>query len=236
MHQHSVYHTIAIFEQLLRDVPPLLPAQILQDGKNMHEQMAHNVMLTLDEAEQMLISYGKRVWTYRKAFHEFLDIYEGKLGDQFLQAALPGTLKKRYREFCSYGGDYGALYRGENVDFFTPEERQILCTTLVDVSQKVRKHVVQALQSVDRYRYEQRIAEFEDILTDIESHLNELRRMADDEREHPELREELLAQIESFEQGLCLLDSHTSHYAVCMFKEHHEGRKHELKKKNSYIR
>jgi len=234
MHQHSVYHTIAIFEQLLKDIPPLVPASVVQGGKRMHEQMEHNVSLSLDEAEQMLVSFGKKVWPQRKAFHEFFDIYEGKLGDQFLQSALSGPLKKRYREFCTYGGDYRALYRGENVDFFTPEERQTLCVALVDVSQKVRRHTEQAVQSVDRYKYERRIAEFEDILADIESQLEALRQMADDEREHPELREELLVQIESFEHGLCLLDAHTSHHAVCNLAEQHKGRKYELQKRRSY--
>lgn len=234
MHQHSVYHTISIFEQLLRDIPPLVPASVIQDGKRMHEQIEHNYGLSLQDVDAILVAFGKQVWPQRKAFHEFYDIYEGTLGDQFLQSSLPGPLKKRYREFCTYGGDYRALYRGENVDFFTPEERQALCQHLVDVSTKVHAHTVQAVQSVDRYKYERRIAEFQDILTDIEERLQELRQMANDEHEHPELREELLAQVENFEHGLCLLDSHTQHHAVCSFKEHHEGRRYELKRRRNY--
>ena len=234
MHQTSLHHTIAIFDRLLRDMPPLVPAQIAQDGKRMFEQMEHNVSLSLEDTETMLVSFGKRIWAYRKAFHEFYDIYEGRLGDQFLKSSLPASAKKRYREFCVYGGDYRSLYRGENVDFFTPEERQVLCEKLVDVSQKIRLHTVQAVQSVDRHRYERRIVEFQDILHDIENRLEDLRTMADDEREHPELRDELLTQVESFEHGLCLLDSHTSHHAVCNLQAHHQGSKKELQRRKRY--
>ncbi len=234
MHHPSVYHTIAIFERLLRDVPPLVPERTLSDAKAAYEQMRHNYSLSLREVEAVLLEFGKKLWPYRRAFHEFYEVYEGKLGEQFLRAKMKGNTKKKYDEFRALGGTYRALHSGENVEFFSSNERQKLCVILVEVSQSIREHTAQSVQSVDREQYEKRIVEFHTILEDIETRLDTLRQMAEDESEHPELREDLLSQVEGFEHGLCLLGQHTSYEAVCSSVEHHEGRRTDRKKRQLY--
>lgn len=227
MHTPAVRHTLAIFEHLVRQPPPLVPQAILDDAVAALEQLRYNYDLTLDELEQTMITFGKRLWPYRKAFQEFVDVYEGKMGEKlFLQHVGP-ALRTRYKAFVAHGGDFRDLHAGGPLGFFTPEERLLLCEALVETRANVRSHTAQAVVSTDQREYELRIVEFDEILQDIEKRLDTLRRTAEDEQEHPELAGEIRAQVRGFEHGLCGLDQQTDHFAVCNASEFFVERKHE---------
>jgi hypothetical protein len=98
--------------------------------------------------------------------------------------------------------------------FFSPEERQVLAEALVQVDLDVRSHTIQAILSTERKKYEDLIINFQTMLDDIEKRLNSLRQVADDEQEHPQLADEIRAQVRAFEFGLCLLGPNTKHEDV----------------------
>lgn len=226
-HSPSVRHTLWIFERLRSETPPLVPKEISADMDQALEQIRSNFDLTLEELEGTFIVFGKKLWPYRKAFEEFLDVSEARLGEKFLLAQLSRGLKQRYEAFKTHGGELRDLHTGSPASFFTASERNELCSALVEMNHEIRKHTVQAVLATERRRYEQRVVEFQIILDDIEKRLDTLRRMADDEQEHPELASEIRAQIRAFEYGLCLLGPEHRYEAVCMAEEHYLGRKEE---------
>jgi hypothetical protein len=131
MHQPSVQHTLAIFQQLYDSLPPLVPPEIKNDMKSALEQVRLNYSLTLEELEDTMIVFGRQIWPYRQAFQEFLEIYEGKLGEKFLVQKLSLELKKKYTEYQAHGGDFRSLHTGGPLGFFSPVERNELSGALV---------------------------------------------------------------------------------------------------------
>jgi len=229
MHTPVVKHTLDIFERMTDHLPPLLPKELVADIMHAREQMQNNHSLSVDDLEDTMIAFGKKIWPFRRAFDEFVDLHEGTLGEKFLLGKLSPDMKHRFKQFKEFGGSYRDLHTGAPATFFSPEERGILCQALIDVEQEIESYTRQAVTSTERRAYEDRVVEFSVILDDIEKRLDTLRLMAEDEQEHPDLAAEIRAQIRAFEQGLCLLAPRTDHAAVCRSVEHFEGRKVEKK-------
>lgn len=221
----SIQHTQIIFEHLCSDIPPSVPKDIKEDIAQAREQVRSNVALTLVELEDTMTYIGKLLWPYREAFQEFFRVYEGDLGEQYLLGKFNPIMKKKYQTFKENGGTFRDLHAGNNVSFFTSEERVQVCEALVSVEDEIRAYAVQAILSTDERRYEKRVEEFKKILNDMETRLDALRSMADMEGEHPELAAEIRDQIRGFEQGFALLGPKVRHDAVCNAQEHFVGRK-----------
>lgn len=207
-------HTISIFEKIYNNLPPLVPEEIKQEMSHALEHFQNDFSVTLEEIDDTMIIFGKKIWPYWKAFNEFLDMYEGKFGEKFLLGRIPRELKFRYKEFKEHGGIYKDVYSGSPATFFSIEERQMLSSSLVEVDSDIRQQVMQAVLSVERKKYEELILNFQIILDDIEKRLDSLRLMADDEQEHPQLAGEIREQVKAFEYGLCLLGPHVQHEDV----------------------
>lgn len=232
MHSLSVKHTLDIFSYFVKKMPPLVPKNIVVDAKQAYEQMKSNLDLKLEEMEKTIIVFGKKLWPYRRAFGEFFDIYENKMGEKFLLGKFEPGLKRRYKEFLEYGGTFRDLHSGNPALFFSADERVQTCKALIEVNEDITKYTAQAVLSSERIQYEKRIVEFQIILDNIEKRLGSLLMMADDEQEHPELAAEIRAQVLSFEYGLCLLGPPHHYDAICQSEEHFEGRKIEYKIRN----
>lgn len=224
-HSASVQHTLNIFEKLYRDLPPLVPQEVVRDMEKALEQIRHNHTLTLDELEDTMIIFGKATWPFRQAFQEFLDLYEGRMGEQLIMQVMFPSLRKKYKEFKAHGGTFRDLHGGGPLEFFSPDERVALCEVLVESQRALQDHARQAVISTDKDDYLARVYEFQIILDDIEKRLDTLLVMADNEQEHPELASEIRAGVRGFEYGLCSLAQHTDYAAVCQSVEYYQGRK-----------
>jgi len=64
---------------------------------------------------------------------------------------------------------------------------------------------------------------------EIEDHLDGLRKMADEEQEHPRLAEEMREQIRGFEYGLCLLGPEQGIESISEAPEYYNGRRLSLR-------
>ncbi len=222
----SVEHTKLLFERLCRQIPPLVPDDLQKDLSNALEQVQENVSLTLEELEDTVVFFGKKLWPYREAFLEFYRVYEGHMGETFLMQKLNPHLKKRYRLFKEMGGTFRDFHDGGLTDLFTAEDRMALCEILVDVNTELWNYTVQKVLSTDKAQYEERIGEFHTIFYGIEQKIKALEDMADNEQEHPELAAEIREHIRGFEQGLSLLGPKMGYEALCDIT-HFEGRKKE---------
>lgn len=222
-------HTIDIFERIYKQLPPLLPPETKDEFEHALEHLHDDVTVDLNDVENIVIALGKKVWPYRRAFGEFLDMYQGKLGEKFLLGKLPANVKAKIKELKEQGVTYHDLRTGGPADYFEIEERMVLQTGLIEVDSDIRAHAEQAVVGLDRKKYEDLIIDFQTILDDIEKRLDTFRLMAEDEEEHPRLAEEIRDQVRGFEFGLCLLGPHTEHHRVLNAEEYFIGRKEEKK-------
>mgnify|MGYP007094905229 CR=1 FL=1 len=229
MNNSTAKHTVDIFEIMYKRLPPLVPEEVKKEFDHALDHLHNDVTITSEDVEDIVIALGKKIWPYWKAFGEFLDMYQGKLGEKFLLGHLQPSLKNKYKEMKEHGATYHDLRSGGSLDYFESEEKVILNESMVDVDTDIRLHASQAVLSLDRKKYEDLIIDFQTILDDIEKRLETFRILAEDEEEHPRLADEIRAQVRSFEFGLCLLGPNTQHIQVLeaedYFIERRKGKK-----------
>ena len=229
MQSKAILHTLAIFERIYNNLPPLVPGEIVENMAAAIEQIRSNYSLTLGELEDTMIVFGKKVWPYRRAFEELLQVYECQIAEKlFIQKASP-AVRRSYEIFKTTGGVWRDLYSGAVAHVFTVEDRPGLHGIIVDVKCAINAFAAQAVVTIDRAKYEAQIEEFKEILSDIELRLQSLRRLADEEQEHPQLAAEIREHIRGFEYGLACLGPRVDYAAVCNAHEHFQGRKLELR-------
>ena len=221
----DIKYTIKLFKQLYKDLPPLVPEKIEKDMKKAVDQVENNVHLSREEIESTMVEFGKKTWPYRKAFHEFLDIYEGKMGEKIFLTKMPRSFKQKYEKFKEQGNDFRDLFHGRDVNHFSLEDRTKLHEALVETRKDIEQHVRQKVVSSEKKNYQESIDEFKDVLQEIEEHLETLKQLADNEQEHPEIVTEIRKQIVDFEHSLCGLGDNIDHEEVLKIREHFEGRK-----------
>ncbi len=207
-------HTIAIFERMYKNLPPLVPDVIKEEIGHALEHLKNIFSVTVNDAEDVVIAIGKKIWPYRKAFEEFFDFYQGKLGEKFILGKLPFPLKKRYQEFREHGATCHDLRLGGPLVFFNSDEREKLTQIFVEIDKEIHEHTRQLVLSTEQKKYEELVLNFQNIFDDIEKRLVSLRLMAEDEEEHPQVADEIRAQIRGFELGLCLLGPNTKYHEL----------------------
>lgn len=230
-HSAAIQHTLAIFERTCINLPPLLPPDLGRDMSAALEQMQGNFSLTLAELEDTMIAFGRRVWPYAQAFEELYNVYQAELGEKlFIQKATP-ELRRALQTFREAGGSWREFYVGAGAAQVSAEERVTLHQIIVDIQCDVRAFAYQAVMHADRKRYERRITEFQQILTDMERRLDALRELADMEQEHPQFAAEIRGQIREFEYGLAYLGPQIDYATVCNTHDHFTGRRQDLRQR-----
>jgi hypothetical protein len=231
MHEAAVEHTLNIFKHLYDVVSPVVPNDIQAEMKEALEHVENDYTLSLEQLEDTVIIFGKKVWPYRKAFVEYVLLQEGRIGEKLLRAKLSGGLRKKFDAYIEQGGSLRDLHSGKMAQSFSSEERGELCVGLVELNQEIRQQVVQAVHSTKEQQFMDRVFEFSDILGDLEHRLESLRIMADSEQEHPRLAAEIRDHVRAFELGLCALGPEITYDALCAAPEHFEGRRTHLSKR-----
>lgn len=228
--KHSlIKHTIKIFERMYNNLPPLIPEKVQNDMYTALEQVKSNPHLSEEELERTMIHFAKQIWPETQAFQEFYNSYESHMAEPAFIQKLPPMLRKRYQEFIDAGHTYNELKKGLRLHLFADHERILLHQLIVDVTCDIRAFAYQAITHRDRERYEERVEEFGQILNHIEEQLDDLRALADNEQEHPQLASEIREHIRGFEHGFAFLGPRVDYAAVCNSHEHFQGRKQHLK-------
>ncbi len=220
--------TISLFRHLYENLPPLFPEEVKVKIKHALEHLEKDQTVTLDEIESTMISFGYEAWPWNQAYHEFLAIAEGEVGEHFLLPRLSPGLQAKYEDFKGYGMTLRDLHSGRPADYFTSEERVEIGTALVDMQKDLRVYLERKLISENQDKYLKRVEEFSGVLIEMQGHLNGLRELAENEQDHPTLAGEIREQVRSFEHGLCLLGPELRYDAVYNSLEFFHGRKAEL--------
>ena len=221
-------HTIAIFRQLYDFVAAVLPADLRDEMNHALEHVENDTDLSRDDIEETMIIFGKRVWPYRKALQERIELHEGTIGDQFFKSALDRPMKRRFDEFVEHGGTLRDIHSGAPAHFFSAEERVSLNHALVDMHLQIRAYALQHLKGLGAKEFQAHVNEFSNVLKDLDAELDHIRTMADDVQEHPLLAREMREHVRGFEHGLAFLGPEYTHEEVLNAKHHFIGRKKEL--------
>ncbi len=225
---NDTQHTKAIFQHLYDFVSYVLPLELQEEMSHALEHIKNDTELSREDIEDTMIIFGKKVWPYRKALQENIELHEGNVGDQFFRGALSRSMQKRFEEFLQHGGTLRDIHSGAPAHFFSVEERVELNHALVDMHQHLKAYVLQHLKGLGRKEFDARVAEFTKILENLETELEHIRDMADDAQEHPLIAREMREHVRGFEHGLAFLGPEYSEEEVLRAREHFVGRKKEL--------
>jgi len=220
--------TIELFHRLYDHLPPLFPQDIADKMCHVIEHLEKDPSVTLEDIEKTMVVFGYEVWPYNEAFREFLSLAEGKVGEHFLLPRLSATMQERYHEFKVYGGTLRDLHSGRPAEFFSREDLSELCIALVDAQKDMREYTTREVLGLSRSKYLARVEEFKIVLEGIKDKLEELRKFADEEQDHPQLANEIRERVRVFEHGLCDLAPSCDYEGVCQSMDFFTGRKHDL--------
>jgi len=226
--QPLTIHTIAIFRQLYEFVAAVLPDDLREEMKHALEHIEGDSDISREDIEDTMIIFGKRVWPYRKALQERIELHEGSLGDQFFKSALGRPMQRRFEEFLEHGGTPRDIHSGAPAHFFSVEERVELNHALVDMHLQIRAYALQHLKGLGAKEFQTHVTDFTTILEDLDAELDHIRTMADAVQEHPLLAREMREHVRGFEHGLAFLGPEYTHEEVLQAKEHFMGRRREL--------
>ncbi|MFA5062428.1 MAG: hypothetical protein WC526_04755 [Patescibacteria group bacterium] len=220
--------TVKIFRYLYEHLPPLFPADMNLKMKAELGALESQPNLPVTKVEDIMIGFGYEVWPWNQAYKEFLEAAEQELGEHFLLPNLSEAAQEKYAEFKEYLGTLHDLHSGKAAEFFSSEQRGELCTALVDMQTKLKDYVDREILGLNNKKYLQRVEEFKLLIEDLKNHIEDLRRLAAAETDHPNLADEIKDKIRTFEYSLCMLGPELQFDAVCQAKDFFAGRKQDL--------
>lgn len=215
MHTYSV----SFFEQLYHDLPPLFPKADREVMRHALEHMQQEHSVSADDIEHTIITFGMKIWPYRRAFEEFYEKIEQRRADEFFEAHARQhqALLSWWKEWRGQGHHVAALLRGTGsaCGAFSSEELAALCNVCVSVKQDLQHATTALVSGQERAAYERRAVEFKVLQEAIQERLERLREVANDAEEHPRLATEIRHAVRDFEKGLAFLRPHTTFEEVC---------------------
>jgi len=228
MHHPATKHTLDIFKRIYDKLPPLVPDEIKKEMKEKFDEAMEDGELTLEELEDIMITYGKKVWPYIQAFEKIYEVYKHELSEQLFHQRASQSLKEKYDFFKETGGSFHDLHSGAISIFFDHNERSELAALLVDLDNELRQHTYQAVLSHDRDEYEDKIDHYKELLEEAEEHFQALEKLIDS-IEYKYFVEDIKDHLRAFEYSFSFLGPKIAINEIRGIKEYYEGRLDEVK-------
>jgi len=221
-------HTLQLFRHLYNSLPPLFPEDLAGEIESSLQVFEQAENIVLQELEDEMVSHGYRVWPWRQAHREFIFKAEEQLGEHFLLPYLNENLQKKYNEFKEHGIDWHELYSGRPAVLFNSDERVELSHALVEASRKLCDYVEQEVKGLGKKDYLSRVEKYSGILEEMKTELDDLHVLADKEKDHPQLAQDIKKKIEDVEHSLCHLGKELYYHEVHNAKDFFIGRREEF--------
>ncbi|TAN33769.1 hypothetical protein EPN28_01295 [Patescibacteria group bacterium] len=220
--------TLFIYKHLCARLPPLFPTEHLESARAEIARLEREKNTGVEDVENSMIKFGYEAWPWNQAYREFLENAEAQVGEHFLLPHLSDEMREKFEDYRHYGMGLHDLHSGRSAEYFTSDERALLCEALVETQKQLRAYVDRDICGLSKKKYLARVKEFARILEQIKEKMDELRALADKEEEHPALAGEIRQRVRLFEHGLCLLGPDLDYDAVCGSIDFFHGRRQDL--------
>ncbi|MDO8621892.1 MAG: hypothetical protein Q7R80_01555 [bacterium] len=226
---HPFPHSMALLKALTEDPPPLAPEPALRSVREAYDRFLRQPPAYANEIEDAIVAYGRVLWPYRKAFDAMVRAELVQHEEELFVSVLTSGLRERFREWRHDGGSLLDLLDQHRVSSrFTPTERGALCGALVTARRSAEDAVRTAITAHDA-EFRRLVREFQAIQQEIEQHIASLRRLAERASDHPEVFQEIIETIRTFERGLAHLAREPEARDVCAAIESYRERHAYLK-------
>lgn len=206
---------MALLKALTEDPPPFAPEPTLRSLREAYDRFLRQPPAFANEIEDAIVAYGRLLWPYRKAFDALVRGALVQHEEELFVSSLTPGLRERFREWRHDGGSLLDLLDQHRVSSrFTSTERGSLCEALITARHRAEDATRAAIGSDDA-EYQRLIREFQAIQHEIEQHIASLRRLAERAADHPEVFQEIIETIRTFEHGLAHLAREPEARDVC---------------------
>ncbi|MBI4449742.1 hypothetical protein HY634_01670 [Candidatus Uhrbacteria bacterium] len=220
---------MALLKALTEDQPPLAPEPALRSVREAYDRFLRQPPAYANEIEDTIVAYGRVLWPYRKAFDAMVRADLVRNEEQHFVSALSAGLRERFREWRHDGGSLLDLLDQHRVSSrFSATERGALCEALITARHRA-EDAVRAAVIADGAEYQRLIREFQALQHEIEQHIASLRRLAERAADHPDVFQEIIETIRTFERGLAHLAREPEARDVCAAIEAYRERHAYLK-------
>ena len=226
MSDKAIQHTLNIFKQVYRNLPPLVDNDLREEMKMKLEELIDSGRITLEEVEDVMIYFGKKVWPFVQAFEDIYQVYHDKLAEKiFLQKASKDIIKK-YNLIKASGVRFFDLFSGSVHHFFEHEERLELMDLLISLKNDIRQHAKQAVLTHEKGNYEEKINKYGEMVADINKVIEDLHKFANEE-EDADLALDVRDKVRAIEYSLAFLGPQIHFGEVLTLPEYYLGKKEE---------
>ncbi len=198
---HPYPATLSLLRLSVEKAPEFFPAARREEMRAEIAALDAEPKTPVADIEKRIVSFGKEIWPYRRAFARIHDV-EGRVReDRYLQEELEKRgLKEKYLNFLAKGSRVEDVRQGgpDFEIFFTPDERAAVVEAKLAVHDRVAKEIQamcldakngDCLTFINRYAAEQK---------DIEARIAAFASLAErSEKWAPEIR----GKVRLFEEG-----------------------------------
>ncbi|EKE07451.1 MAG: hypothetical protein ACD_18C00083G0006 [uncultured bacterium] len=233
MNDKAVQHTLNIFKQVHRNLPPLVDEKLREEMKSKIEDLIDTGNVTLEELEDIMIFYGKKVWPYVQAFEDIYHVYHEKLSEKIFLAKASKKIIKKYNLVKSTGVHFFDLFSGAIHHLFSNDERLELTELLISLKKDIRQHTKQAVLTHDKSHYEEKINKYGQMIHDINRVIEDLHKFANNEDDN-NLTLDIRDKVRSIEYSLAFLGPKINFFEILDLPEYYLGKKHEKKMRRMF--
>ena len=164
---HPYFYTLELLKLSVDKAPQFFPMERRTAMHAAVEKLAADAQTPVTEIERMIVTFGREIWPYRRAFAKIHDV-EGRVReDRYLQEELEKRgLKEKYLNFLAKGGRVEDVRQGgqEFEIFFSPDERAQIVDAKLAVHDRVSKEIQEiclgskngdCLTLIEQYKKEQ---------------------------------------------------------------------------------
>ncbi len=228
--QPGIKHILTIYQHLYDRVPPLVSEELRNALNQEITRLKNKEDVTSEEIEASMVSYGKQLWPYIKAFEEMVMLHESRMADKLFHQKASSTLRKKYALVCKLGSGFVPVCYGVSADHFDHDERRELNEVLVDLKKDIRRYAMQAVMTHDRKTYEQKIGYYGNLVEEINATIMALNAFADEQAEvHDDLAQDAESKVRAIEQSLAFIGPTLNIQEIRQAPEYYQGKREERK-------
>lgn len=218
--------TLELFTHLTKDLPPLLPDEVLLHIRKNSKTVKDSK--DIKEIENTMVAIGYQIWPWRQALREFVKTHDEHKGEKYFLGYLPEYLKNKFHEYQHLGLMWKDFISGKTAHYFNEEDRILLVEAIINYKNDIKKLVEREVVGLKKNEYLKKVDDYKNLLKKIQFQLNGLRQMAKNEPSHENLAAEIMAKVEAFEHGLCMLAPEIHHSELEEYENFFLGRRKDL--------
>lgn len=228
MSNKSIQHTLDIFKQTYNNLPPLVAPNLREEMRQKIEAVLGGAKITLEEVEDFMIFYGKKIWPFVQAFEDIYHLYHEKLSEKIFLQKASKKIAKEYDLMKKTGVRFVDLFSGAVHHFFAHESRVELMELLISLKKDIRQHAAQAVMTHEKENYEAKINKYGQMVKDINTVIEDLHKFANEEV-GTDFASDILDKVRSIEYSFAFLGPKINYREIMDLPDYYIGKKEEKK-------